>query len=270
MALRLGVGVITYNRKDVLAHTLTRVQELTRTPHILVVADDGSEDGTVKLLRERNIATVTGRNMGIAWNKNRALYLLCEILNCDVIVLLEDDSFPEVAGWEAEWIAAAQRWGHANLAGDWFRDSFIDGAGTVDDPVLSKDITAQCSAFSREALLYGGYFDPRFRGYGQEHVEHTRRLLRLGYGGSYESIGGEVRPIYKLLRGSIRVTNPGSFANNSILDRNALLCHKLLFDEAYRAPWSDDTELLQFRAEMELALMHLRSARSLTSSTPAD
>ena len=93
-------------------------------------------------------------------------------------------------------------------------------------------------------------FDSRFRGYGQEHVEHTRRLLRVGYGGTYEEIDGEVRPLYKLLKSSIAVTNPDSFSNPPDRDRNWLMCHELLFDEAYRMPWRDDAELMQFRQEM--------------------
>ena len=132
--------------------------------------------------------------------------------------------------------------------------SDLKGAGTVDDPILSKDVTAQCSSFSRAALLYGGYFDPRFRGFGQEHVEHSRRLLRVGYGGTYEDIDGEVRPIYKLLKSNIQVLKTHSFFNMADSDRNWLLCRQLLFEEAYRAPWRDDTEMAQFRAEMTGAL----------------
>jgi hypothetical protein len=192
--------------------------------------------------------------MGIAWNKNRALFLLGAIIECDVVILLEDDSFPTRDGWIDEWVLATQRWGHVNLAGEWFRDSFVKGTGTVDDPILSKDVTAQCSGFSRSALLYGGYFDSRFRGYGQEHVEHSRRLLRIGYGGTYEEMEGEVRPIYKLLKGAVEVTSPRSFSNAADRDRNWLLCRELLFEQTYRMPWRDDTELIQFRAEMAQAL----------------
>ena len=100
----------------------------------------------------------------------------------------------------------------------------------------------------------GGYFDSRFRGYGQEHVEHTRRLLRVGYGGTHEDIAGEVRPIYKLLKSSIEVLSGHSFSNAADRDRNWLMCRQLLFDEAYRMPWRDDTEMAQFRAEMQAAL----------------
>ena len=254
MALHLGVGIVTFNRKTVLAETLARVQTHTTSPFTLVVADDGSEDGTAKLVRDKNVTLVTGENMGIAWNKNRALFLLADILHCDVVILLEDDSFPVRDGWEAEWVTAAPRWGHANCAGEWFRRDFLKGTGTVDDPILCKSISAQCSAFSREALRYGGYMDSRFVGYGQEHVEHTRRLIRVGYGGSYEDIDGEVRPIYKLIWGGIKVTAPPSFSNRGDEGRNARVCHELIFEQAYRAPWRDDIELGQFRAEMASAL----------------
>jgi GT2 family glycosyltransferase len=254
MSIHLGIGIITCNRKDVVAETVRRVQAHTKSPFTLVVADDGSEDGTAEMLRLQNVTTVAGQNMGIAWNKNRALFLLGAIVLCDVVILLEDDSFPTVDGWVEDWVLATERWGHANLAGAWLGDSFLKGSGTVDDPILSKDVTAQCSSYSRAALLYGGYFDSRFRGYGQEHVEHTRRLVRVGYGGTYEEIDGEVRPIYKLLKAPIKVTTPHTFSNAPDRDRNWLLCRQLLFDEAYRMPWRDDTELAQFRAEMQCAM----------------
>jgi len=254
MAIRVGIGIITCNRKDVLAETLARLRAHTTSPCTLAVADDGSTDGTADLVRSRNITLVTGRNMGIAWNKNRALFLLGAVLQCDTVILLEDDSYPTQDGWEQEWIQATQRWGHANFAGGWFSNSFLGGVGTLDDPILSKDVTAQCSGYSATALLYGGYFDSRFRGDGEEHVEHTRRLLRVGYGGTYEEIDGEVRPIYKLLKSCIEVTNPNSFSDQGDRDRNWLVCRQLLFDETYRMPWRDDAELIQFREEIANAL----------------
>jgi GT2 family glycosyltransferase len=253
MAIRLGIGIITCNRKRALAETLARVQTHTKAPFECAVADDGSVDGTHELVRSLGVTLVTGPNMGIAWNKNRALFLLTAVRQCDVVILLEDDSFPTEDGWEEEWLHATQQWGHANFAGAWFQDSFLSGTGTASDPILAIDVSAQCSSFSRTALLYGGYFDPRFRGYGQEHVEHTRRLLRVGYGGTHEEIDGEVRPVYKLLKSSISVTNPPSHSNQSDRDRNWLICRELLFDEGYRMPWRDDAEMMQFRAEIASA-----------------
>src|SRR5262249_4809182 len=150
------------------------------------VADDGSTDGTQDAVREQKITLVTGQNMGIAWNKNRALFLLSSVVQCDVVLLLEDDSFPTKDGWEQEGFLVTPRWGHVKLAGEGFRETFLGGTGTLDDPIVSKNVTAQCSGYSRGALQYGGYFDSRFRGYGFEHIEHSRRMVRVGFGGTYE------------------------------------------------------------------------------------
>ncbi len=75
MALRIGIGIVTYNRKNVLAETLGRVRAHTKLQSTLVVADDGSDDGTLDFVRSQGITVVTGRNRGVAWNKNRALFL---------------------------------------------------------------------------------------------------------------------------------------------------------------------------------------------------
>ena len=212
--MRLGIGITTYNRRGILAGTIRRVRELTRhEPVHLVVADDGSQDGTQEALRKQGIPLVTGPNRGIAWNKNRALFLLSEMLRCDVVILLEDDATPTRFGWDSEWIDAAQRWGHVNYAGPWLQPHFVSGAGTPADPVLCSALTAQCAAFSREALAFGGYFDPRFQGYGHEHVEHTRRLARAGYGGCDQgSEDGQDKVLYRLIEGGVAMAVSGSHA----------------------------------------------------------
>jgi hypothetical protein len=79
-------------------------------------------------------------------------------------------------------------------------------------------------------------------------------MLRVGYGGTFEDVAGEVRPIFKLLKSSIEVLSGQSFSNPSDRKRNELMCRQLLFDETYRMPWQDDTEMAQFRAEMQIAL----------------
>ncbi len=252
MPLQLGIGIVTYNRQAVLSETIDRVRRHTKYPFTTIaVADDGSTDGTLAMLRERQVTMVTGHNMGIAWNKNRALFMLAELLRCDVVVLLEDDCYPVVDNWEQAWMHAAVRWGHVNAAAPWLTGHFMSGAGTWDDPISSTRLTAQCAVFSREALLFGGYFDSRFRGYGHEHVEHTRRMVRLGYGGLDALVDGQEVTLYWLLWGGLAV-NPAavSYYNVAQVERNLVLTRQLLGDFRYRAPWHDEAEAAQFRNEM--------------------
>ena len=252
MHVRLGIGIVTFNRRDVLGNTLDRVLHHTKYPSFTIaVADDGSTDGTPDMLRARDVLHVTGRNMGISWNKNRALFLLSQLCRCDVVILLEDDTSPTADHWERDWIAAAIRWGHVNTAGDWLAQHFMSGAGTPEDPVLSTHVTAQCAAFSREALLFGGYFDTRFRGYGHEHVEHTCRLVRLGYGGMEDPDHQPRRILYRLIRGAVEVNRAaGSHFNQEQVDRNLQVARELLHEFTPRLPWRDEDEARQFRDEM--------------------
>jgi len=255
MLFRVGIGIITYNRKDLLGSTVDRVRALTR--HVdtaWVVADDGSSDGTLEMLRQQQVPVVTGINMGIAWNKNRALFLLSQILGCETVILLEDDTQPVQPGWEDRWISAVQRWGHVNYAGEWMRDSFLSGRGTADDPISSSVVTAQCAAYSRAALTYGGYFDPRFKGYGHEHVEHSRRLIRLGFGGTQEQHDGQEQVVFKLISGDVVIVPAKSHGQPEEIERNLQLARQLMAEQGYRAPWHDDRELRQFRAETESAV----------------
>jgi hypothetical protein len=253
--LLLGIGIITYNRQSILRETLDRVLQHTRhRPAVVAVADDGSTDGTLDMLRARQVLTVTGRNMGVAWNKNRALFLLAELSRCDVVVLLEDDAYPAQDNWEIEWMNAAVRWGHANVAARWIEAHLAPGfgAGTVADPIYSSKLTAQCAVFSREALLFGGYFDTRFREYGHEHVEHSRRLLRLGYGGTEGPVNGLLGPFFKLLWGGIGFHDvaPVATAREAQAERTLELAHELTYDFSYRAPWQNEDEARQLRDEM--------------------
>jgi glycosyltransferase involved in cell wall biosynthesis len=255
MSFSVGIGIVTYNRKAILSDTIDRVRAYTRQPGAaLVVADDGSSDGTLAMLREKQVPVITGVNKGIAWNKNRALFLLSQMLGCETVILLEDDTQPNRAGWEADWMRGARRWGHVNFAGDWMSEHFLSGAGTVEDPILCNMVTAQCSAFSWNALTFGGYFDSRFKGYGHEHVDHTRRLVRVGYGGSDELIEGQERVLYYLIKGDLTVVSSQSFLNEAQVQSNLEVARQSMGQAHYRAPWGNDIQLRQFRSETESAM----------------
>jgi glycosyltransferase involved in cell wall biosynthesis len=266
MSFAVGIGIVTYNRRAILSDTIDQVRAFTRQANAaLVVADDGSSDGTLTMLRDKQVPVITGVNMGIAWNKNRALFLLSQMLGCETVILLEDDTRPTRAGWEATPMKAAQRWGHINFAGDWLQEHALSGTGTVDDPVRSKMITAQCSVYSKAALTFGGYFDPRFRGYGHEHVEHTHRLVRIGYGGTANQTDGV---IYYLIGADLTVVTSHSHYNAVEEQRNLALAQRVMAQEGYRSPWGENDELRQFRSEIESAMSDGPERFRLTPAVP--
>ncbi|HEX8078218.1 MAG TPA: glycosyltransferase, partial [Chthoniobacterales bacterium] len=108
MSVRLGIGITTFNRSGKLGACIARLQERTTHSFDLVVADDGSTDATAETCAKARVIRIAGPNMGIAWNKNRALFFLHRVLECDVIMLIEDDCYPNQRGWETEWIEAAR------------------------------------------------------------------------------------------------------------------------------------------------------------------
>lgn len=242
---RVGIGVVTYNRKARVQQTIERIRELTSHEYRLVVADDGSTDGTLQALSDQTMV-VTGENRGIAWNKNRALFFLKVHVRCDVIVLLEDDAFPTERDWLAGWVEAAQRWGHVNYAGTWFREAFMGGTGTARDPVTSHEVSGQCSAFSAEALDYVGYMDTRFGKYGFEHAEHSHRLRLAGFGGTLDPDS------YYLINGGVGVSGAeASTGNPDAIAANGEIYAAIMREDArYVGAWRDGEERARLLREM--------------------
>jgi GT2 family glycosyltransferase len=250
----LGIGILTYNRVGKLQKAMDEVRRRTSSPFCLAVADDGSSDGTANFLEADGVPRIQGRNMGVCWNKNRLLYFLTNVLGCEVVLLLEDDCYPEEDGWERAWIAAARLHGHINLAGGWFDNFFQGGAGTPEDPVRCKLISGQCVGYDRRAIQQVGYFDARFHGYGVGHVEHSWRMARAGYGGRIDPTDSD-NPTYLLLRSQIRVDGEltNSSRDESAVARNEILFQQTRHEDLHRWAWRTDEEMRQFTEEMERA-----------------
>jgi glycosyltransferase involved in cell wall biosynthesis len=259
MPVKLGIGITTFNRCRKLGVCISRLQELTAQPFHLVVADDGSTDTTASMCARRKLLSVAGPNMGIAWNKNRALFLLHRILECDVIILIEDDTYPNRRGWEAEWIEAAQKWGHINFGGGWFREGVLSGSGSVDSPFLSASLSGQCTAFSDRALSVCGYLDSRFKSYGYEHAEHSARLVRAGFGGEMRMTErGELDPHYYLLAADLTVHSDESYRDEQSMTANWVTWTKMYGEPPYRYPWRTKHDFRQFRREMTVAVQQMK------------
>ena len=269
MILKLGVGIVTYNRRDLALAAVRQVIELTEHPFALVVADDGSTDATVQALHDQRITVVGGPNMGTAWNKNRALFFLAEILQCDIVILLEDDTAPMLHGWERAWMIGAGRHGMVHLVPE---DPSAGGRDWTAGLTAATSIRSHCAAYTREALLFAGYMDSRMRGCGWENVEHAQQLRRAGYGGGALPDSTAALAYLALPADGLRIRTCSSYVTDAEFRRNRALAT----DPAARAvrqtlPWHDEASMRQFRDEMaaNAARLAIQTERPIDVAQPA-
>lgn len=247
--LNVGIGVITYNRKDHLAKTVEAIKAFTTGDYQLVVADDGSNDDTVEWCGQNKVPHTNCPNKGVVRNKNRALYYLNEVKKVDVLILLEDDCRPNKESWQKEWVIAALLWGHINYAHKRIikkEGAVVSGTGASTLPYLCKLVTGQCTACSKDAMENIGYLDPRFSGYGAGHVEWTERFIRQGFNGSTEK-----HWVYPAINTGLNSDDAPTFKNPEQLEKNRALKKKISKDSHKREAWVDTRDKSEFLKEVE-------------------
>jgi GT2 family glycosyltransferase len=249
----LGIAVVTYQRRERLRRLLDAIDRHTGSLHVVVVADDGSDDGSGEWCRARGQLVVSGSNRGVAWNKNRGLFALAA-LGCDPLLLLEDDVYPVLAGWERDWIEGTRRWQHLAYHHPKIAKRTVAGAGTPADPFVNSSATAQCLSVSAQVLERVGFLDSRFVGWGHEHAEWTTRIKRAGYGYRTIELPDGRRPKAQLyLSGGLRNDDAVSFRDPEQVRRNREVAARLGGEPLFRAPWRDGAERDAFLAEQAAA-----------------
>ncbi|GLR68068.1 hypothetical protein GCM10010909_27490 [Acidocella aquatica] len=251
--LRLGIAITTFNRRELVVDLAVKIRALTSGPHELVVCDDGSTDGTAQTLRAMGVRVIGGTNRGIAWNKNRGIYYLLHVSQCDVIILLDDDIVPVTPGWEVEWIEAAWRYGHVNHAHPAYKNSLVAGALTAADPGLASTIPGWALAFNRFILASIGYMDVRFGRYGHEHSDLSFRALRTGHGGITVQEAAGQKALFYVIDGGLRGVPSVTSGTPEELQANGRLLMELGAEPVYRHVWREDAQMRAFLAEIAAA-----------------
>jgi glycosyltransferase involved in cell wall biosynthesis len=175
-----GVGICTYNRGAQLAEIVRRVRETVPSGTRVVVCDDGSDEAP----NFKNVVTVRGPNLGVAANKNRALFALQD---CKFLCILEDDLMPTDGGWFEAYVRAATISGihHFCRVQDKLEDS---KSPAFDEFMLSNDLhpiygpspRGDLTFLTAAVLRVVGGFNPLFRGVGHAHGEWSNRVQRAG------------------------------------------------------------------------------------------
>lgn len=183
-----GIAICHFNRLEYLAEIIQAVQATAPPDARLVVCDDGStfiDNYTVEVIcKDKGVLLIKGPNLGVAANKNRALWALQD---CHYICILEDDLKPVKKNWFESYESAAQ------LSGIHY---FV----RVQDKQVSETIESFSAFMAQKHLhpIYGlsprgdltfltsnvirtvGAFNPLFRGAGYAHGEHAARVARAG------------------------------------------------------------------------------------------
>lgn len=161
--MRLGVVVTTYRRPDALELVLEGYARQDRPADEILVADDGSDDATARVMDRA--AASTGMPLVHVWHSDRG-FRKTEVLNrairastCDYLVFTDGDCIPR-----ADFLAT-----HERLAR---KGRFLSGGYVLLAEQTTRDLTA-------EDVRTGRAFDAAWlAAHGTRTGRHRLRLLR--------------------------------------------------------------------------------------------
>lgn len=257
--IKIGVAVITYNRISHLIDNVNHIQRFSGANLTLIVADDGSADGTKAWCDKNNVSCISPENSGVVANKNRALYYLHHIEKCDISILLEDDCKPIAKGWDRTWALTALLWGHVNFANKPVIDpsKLLTGNGSIFSPYVSKAVTGQCTATSLSAFNKMGYLNPVFKGYGCGHVEWTQRCVTQS---DIAHVGNVVG--FPCINTGLLSEDAPTYKSDEDIQRNRKIKASLSKQQEFVYPWVSDDEQISFIASINDSLNILNASLS--------
>jgi len=92
--MKILAAIVTHNRCTLLQRCLEHIEIQTRKPDAVLVVNNASTDGTLRMLSDRGTAFVSQENLGSAGGWNRCIqHALDE--GFDAIWLMDDDGFPD-------------------------------------------------------------------------------------------------------------------------------------------------------------------------------
>lgn len=171
------VNILSYNRKDELRNTLTKVFAQDYKNIEVIVVDNASSDGSSEMVKNEfpSVQLIQmKKNIGIAgWNEG------FKIAKGDYVLVLDDDSYPEEQS-----IQKTANILNNNGSVGLVAFNVIDRSRNISE---TKDFTAPikdfigCGALIRKSCIdmIGG-FDNRFFIYAHE-TDYSIRLLNAGY-----------------------------------------------------------------------------------------
>lgn len=178
--IRRGVAVCTYNRQKYINDIVVAVQNTVPADTRIVVCDDGSDSINIP----QSIILIQGKNLGVAANKNRALWALQD---CHYICVIEDDLKPTAKGWFETYEKAANLSGihhFCRVQDKQVPETSVDFAQYMTKngltPIYGPSPRGDLTFITNRVVKRIGAFNPKFRGAGYAHGEWSHRVNRAG------------------------------------------------------------------------------------------
>ena len=172
---RISVAVLSFNRREELAHTLEVLFRHANVWRDVVVADNASTDGSVEMVRSRYPGArllPLRKNVGIC-----ASNLAYRVARADWVLSLDDDSHPDVETL-VDVVPALDRRGVAAIALSIRRTSAGRVAASPID--TARGFSAAGVLLNRTAILELGGYDPELFLFTNE-LHWTARALAAGW-----------------------------------------------------------------------------------------
>lgn len=246
--MKIGIAITTFNRAECLLEQIRLIRQFSLGDYELIVCDDGSTDNTIELLEKEDISYISCENKGIAWNKNRGIYYLANYTSSDVFILLDDDCYPTMYGWDVEWGKAAQLHGCVTFIVPEWKDKLYYGDCNAFNPGISALIAGSCIAFSREVFPIIGYMDNRFGRYGHEHTDFSTRFVKAGFGGI---IREDNSILYAVLNSGLKLIPMQSTGSSAEAQKNKKILYQLQDEPLFRQPWFNEQQQQEFLFEFQ-------------------
>jgi GT2 family glycosyltransferase len=182
--MKIGIGVCSYNRpelatqvcKDILSTVDTSKYEIKT----ICSVDDTNLTGYDWV--KDNFGLIYGPNGGIPINKNRIIKYLSD---CDVMFLSEDDITFKKEGWIDSYLKALRvtKYHHFNFIVSDYRKYIKQALQYPEDVQLGitgNYVNGVLMVMTKHCIDTIGGFDLRYKKYGYEHADYTRRCAIAG------------------------------------------------------------------------------------------
>ena len=161
--------------------------------HKLIVADDGSNDGTVKLLNSiesEKVIVIYNNRLGVASQTNSLLYKSIDV-EFDFGFKADDDIYFKKKGWDKLYFEAYKSSGFDHLC--YYNNAWRYQRRNV---ITKKLLTSYCCVldclgcfwtFTPKLLKTVGFFDTKSFGFmGHEHIDFSMRCCRAGFNDRFD------------------------------------------------------------------------------------